>query len=178
MKRILIVLVALVTLSAVPVSAQTYLRTTTLTNAITATQTQFILASGTGVAAGGGLYIDHEFIPILSCAVAACTTVNVARSQKPNAHGAAAVVYVASVAAKPFTILTHMGAQRAGVCSTSTSGSPATALAGIQYLPIIDIDTGDQYNCRRNGTNGTWVWNVTNVLNVNGTAGSSPTAWP
>ncbi len=42
-------------------------------------------------------------------------------------------------------------------------------------LPFIDTDTGDMYGCRRNGTGGTWVWNVTNVTGLNG-AGSIPLA--
>lgn len=174
MTKILVTLVALLTFAAVPVSAQTYLTTTTLSNSITATQTQFTLASGTNAARNGGLYVDHEFIPIASCQNATCTIVNVVRANKPQAHAASAQVFVATVALKPLTMIDTAGGVRlAGQCSTSTSGARATALAAIPALPIIDIVTGDVYDCRRNGVGGSWVWNIINSQAYNGEAGST-----
>lgn len=174
MKKTLIALVALLTLAAVPVSAQTYLTSTTLNGSITATQTQIRVASATNVQANGGFYIDHEFMPVVSVSG---TLVTVVRNQRPTAHGSGAVVLIASAANRAFTMLTTNGAQRAGQCSTSTSSSAATALAGINYLPIIDIDTGNVYNCRR-VTGGLWLWTYTNVQGLNALDGSVPTAWP
>lgn len=178
MKKILITLIALTLLSSTAF-AQSYPSSTTLSASITATQTTITLASGTNVQAGGALFVDMEMLPIVSCAVAACTTVNVNRSGgRPAAHASGAVVTVVTALQKTNILLTHNGAIRSGQCSTSTSSSAATALAGIGFLPIIDIDTGDMYMCRRNGASGGWVWNKTNFQNINGTAGSVWTAWP
>lgn len=176
MKKLLIALVALVTFAAVPASAQTYLTTTTITAAVNATQTTVPLNATTSVAAGSALYIDHELMQV----TAINTTTKIAtviRAQRPAAHANAAVVYVATSAQKTTNFITHQAAiAKAGVCSSSTSSTPATALSG-QILPFVDTDTGDIYGCRRNGTGGTWVWNITNVTGYNG-AGSIPTAWP
>lgn len=177
MKTVLAVL-SLILASVLPLAAQTYPTMTTLSANITATQTTIQLASGTGVAARGALYIDAEYMDIIGCANAGCTLVNVNRMQKPAAHGASAVVFVVSQAAKANIMLASAGAFRVGLCSTSTSSTPSVALADYQYLPIIDIDYGWVYNCRRNGTGGTWVWNRTNVQTMNAEAGSVPTAWP
>lgn len=177
MKTFITLLVALI-LSAAPALAQTYPTMTTLAANATATQTTLTLTAGTGVAARGGLFIDAEFIPIVSCANAACTLVNVSRTTKPAAHSTSAVVFVVSAAAKANIMLTHEGAFRVGQCSTSTSMVPATALAAYQFLPIIDIDTGDIYQCRKVGAGSSWVWVRTNVQNFNGEAGSVPTTWP
>lgn len=174
-KLLLAVTFILSTLAAVSVQAQTYLTNTTLSSAVTATQTTVTVASATNVAAGGALFIDHEVMSVQSVSG---TTVTVTRVQRPQAHAASAVVYVVTAAQRPFVLLTHNGARRMGQCSTSTSSTPSVALASIRFLPLIDIDTGDFYNCRRNGASGSWVWNVTNVQALNGEAGSVPTAWP
>lgn len=176
MTKTLIALVALVTFAAVPVSAQTYLTITSLTSEVNATQTTIPLTATTSVSAGGALYIDHELMQV----TAVNTTTKIAtviRAQRPAAHANAAVVYIATPTQKTTNFVPHQNAiSRAGVCSSSTSSTPATALSGM-ILPVVDTDTGDIYGCRRNGTGGTWVWNITNVTGYNG-AGSIPTAWP
>lgn len=177
MKRTLLTLI-LLTLSVVASEAQTYPRSTTLAANLTANATVVSVASGTGIATNGALWIDAEFLPVTSCANAACTLVNVVRTQKAMAHASSTVVTVISSASRPNTMLAHSAAWREGQCSTSTSSLPSTALAGFQFLPIFDIDTGDVYMCRRNGDGGAWVWNKTNSQNFNGTAGSVWTAWP
>lgn len=177
MKQLLATFVTVLLLVA-SASAQTYPRSTTLGAAMTAAARTATLASGTGVEADGALWIDSEFIPIQSCANSACTLVNVARTQKPIAHGNAAVVTVISKAARPRIMLTASAAWRSGQCSTVASSLPSAALVGFDYLPIYDIDQGYVYMCRRNGTSGTWVWNRTIADNINGTAGSVWTAWP
>lgn len=166
MKKILLALTLLI-FAAGPVSAQQYVTTTTLSGAITSSATQLTLASGTNVQAGGALYIDQEFIPITSCQNASCTIVNVARTNKPAAHVSSQQVFVATVALKPLIMLTHSAAFRVGQCSTSTSSVRSTALANIVALPIIDIDQATVYDCRKNGTGGTWVWNAILLYKVN-----------
>lgn len=181
MKKILISLIALLILSAVPASAQTYPKSTTLSASITAQAKVITLGSGTGVEKNGALWIDVEFIPIQSCANSTCTIVNVMRPNKPQAHGKGTVVTAVTAAARP-NVMRAALPPLVGQCSTSTSMVPATALANIQYLPLFDIDTGYVYDCRRNGPGaagaGTWVWNGTFAQNINGTSGSVPTAWP
>ncbi len=180
MKKLILTL-TLVVLSVCVSEAQTYPRSTTLAANLTANAQVVSVASGTGIQANGALWIDSEFMPINvsnPCANAACTLVNVTRTQKAVAHANAAVVTVISAAARPNIMLTQSAAWRVGQCSTSTSSTPSTALAGYSFLPIYDIDTGWVYMCRRNGTSGAWVWNATNALAMNGTAGSVWTAWP
>lgn len=182
MKKILIATIALLTLWSVPASAQTYPKSTTLSTSITSTDRVITLASGTGVEKNGALWIDVEMMPIQSCVTSACTQVNVVRTMKPMAHGTGTVVTVVTAAGKPNVFRDNLP-PLVGQCSTSTSMVPATALGGIyQFLPYIDMDTGWVYNCRRNGPGaagaGTWVWNAVHPQNLNGTAGSVPTAWP
>lgn len=174
-KLIVATLVALATIWSAPVEAQTYLRNTTLSANITATQTQFAIASATGVEVGGVLFVDHEPMPIQAVSG---TTVTVLRTQKPLAHASGAVVYVGTKAQRATNFLVHSAARRMGQCSTSTSVVPQTALTALGTLPIIDVDTGDVYMCRKNGASGSWVWNVTNVQSLNGEAGSTPTVFP
>jgi len=171
MKQIILSLVVALALAA-PVSAQTFLTNTTLSAAVsTTTQRTVTVASATNIEVGGQLYIDAE---VMTVTAISGTTITVNRFQRPAIHASAAVVFIGTKAQSQTNFLTHSAAFRSGQCSTSTSSTNATALAGMT-LPIIDTDTGDMYGCRRNGTGGTWVWNVTNVLGFNG-AGSIPTA--
>jgi hypothetical protein len=171
MKRTnLFTLLMLAILAAVPASAQSYLTTTTLSSNITATQTTFGVASATNVQVDGMLYVDHEPMPILAVSG---TSVTVMRAQNPAAHASGAQVFVATRALKPLAMQAAIGANKAGLCSTSTSSVRATALAGIAVLPVIDVDTGNVYDCRRNGPSGSWVWNVINAVTFNSVAGST-----
>lgn len=180
MKRLFLTLSILI-LSAAPLMAQpTALSNTTLSTNINPTQTVFAVASATNIAAGGALYIDHEFMGVVSVSG---TTITVTRVNAPTYHSSGAVVYVATAAQKSIVMRPTSGVSRlVGQCSTSSSSTIATALATMvpatPYLPIIDIDTGNLYGCRRNGASGSWVWNITNVQSLNGEAGSAPTAWP
>ena len=171
MKKVLFALLVLLSVS-VPVSAQTYLTNTTLSSAVTSTtQTNWVLASATGVEVGGQLYVDQELVSVTAISG---TTITVRRSQRPMLHAASAVVFVATKAQSQTNFLPSAAAKRSGACSFSTSYFNAAALAGMT-LPFIDTDTGDIYGCRRNGAGSSWVWNVTNVVGING-AGSVPTA--
>lgn len=172
MKKLILILVALVALAAVPASAQTFLTNTTLSSAVTSTsQRTFVVASATGIEVGGQLFIDQELVTVTAISG---TTITVNRFQRPALHAASAVVFVATKAQSITNFLPTSAARRAGACSFSTSSTNGTALAGMT-LPIVDTDTGDMYGCRRNGASGSWVWNVTNVQAFNGT-GSLPLA--
>lgn len=171
MKQILLIL-AFLTLLAVPVSAQTFLTNTTLSSAVsTETQTRWVVASATNIEVGGQLFVDNEVVSVIAVSG---TTITVNRFQRPMLHAASAVVFVATKAQSATNFLPNSAAVRSGMCSTSTSSTNATALAGLT-LPIVNTDTGDMYGCRRNGAAGSWVWNVTNVVSFNGT-GSLPVA--
>lgn len=171
MKKLILTLLVALSL-AVPVSAQTFLTNTTLSNAVTTTtETRWVLASATGVEVGGQLFVDTELVTVTAISG---TTVTVTRFGRPGAHASGAVVFVATKAQSQTNFLPHSAALRSGVCSYSTVSFNATALAGMT-LPFVDTDTGDMYGCRRNGSGGSWVWNVTNVVGLNG-AGSVPTA--
>ena len=181
--RILTVAVAL--LIAVPLSAQTYLTNTTITQAMTVNSTTATVNSTTNVQVGGFLYIDHELMRIT--AVNTTTKiVNLARQTqvaptKIAAHGSGAIAYVITTAQAPTNAVSHDTAWRAGQCSTSTSSSSTVALTpaltGYQFLPVIDVEWGDFYACRR-VTGGLWVWVRYNVQGFNALDGSLPTAWP
>ena len=171
MKNILIALFVLL-VSVLPVQAQTYLDDTTTTAALTASSTDNVvaLASVTGVAVGGYLYIDHELMQVRSIN-GLRVTVNRATAPaatKPAAHGSGSVVYVANAARAAVTMLPSAAAQRAGRC----------VLSDYQYLPIIDVETGDMYACRYAASGSTFMtWLRLNVQGLNG-AGSITTAWP
>ena len=161
----LIIALAVLLLSVVSASAQTYLTNTTLSTAATATDPTIVVASATGFAAGGAVYVDHELMQITAVSG---TRISVSRTQAPNSHGSGAVVYLATQAQKPFVFLQHEAAQRAGSC----------VLTSQQFLPLFDTLTGDMFTCRYAAANDSYRrWVVTNVQGLNG-AGSLPTAWP
>lgn len=162
MKRLTLVLVALLALTS-PALAQTYLSGTTLSSSITATQTQFAVASATGVQAGGALYVDHEFMDVVSVSG---TTVTVNRAQRPQIHASGASVIVATAAQKAYVMRPTINL--AGYC----------VLTDWTYLPLVDITTGNIYSCRYNASGATTrSWMVNNSLPLNGILGSVPTAW-
>lgn len=171
MKKIILSLLVVLAM-AVPVSAQTFLTNTTLSSAVsTTTQNVWVVASATNIEVGGQLFVDQELVTVLAVSG---TNITVARTGRPMIHSASAVVFVATKAQRITNFLPHSAAVRSGQCSTSTSSTNSVALSGMT-LPIVDTDTGDMYGCRRNGAGGSWVWNVTNVVGLNG-AGSVPTA--
>ena len=180
MKKTLIVLVSVLTLTAASAFAQTYPNSTTLSAAITATQTSFRVVSATGVAADGGLIIDNEYMGVVSVSG---TLVTVTRVNRPAIHGSGTAVTVFSAAARAQSLLSGGAAEplRSGQCSASTSSSAATALApsltGVSYLPIVNIVTGDFYMCRR-VTGGLWKWVKLNTQGFNSIDGSVWVAWP
>lgn len=141
-----IVLGLLVALALVsPVSAQTYLTSTTNSAAISASQTTFALASTTGVAAGGALYIDREYMSVRAVSGLNVTVVRGQAGTTANAHTATRTVIVIPAAAVPTVV-------------TATDPTPITGVGGCtpsahRYLPIINVTSGNVWTCR-------WVDNV------------------
>jgi len=178
-------LITLALLIAVPLAAQTYLTATTITAAMSVNSTTATVNSTTNVAAGGYLYIDHELMRIT--AVNTTTKIVSLNRQlqvaptKIAAHGSGAIAYVITAAQAPTNALSHDAAVMAGQCSTSTSSSSTVALTpvltGYRFLPVLDVEWGDFYGCRR-VTGGLWTWVRYNIQGYNTLDGSLPTAWP
>ena len=120
--------------------AQTYLTSTTNSAAINSTQTSFGVASASGIAAGGALYVNREYMTVRSVSG---TTITVARGQSgtvANAHGASQTVIISPAAAIPTVVSANDPAQ--------TFGMGTCTLTAHQYLPIINVTTGNVWLCR------------------------------
>lgn len=157
MKQTILIVFAVILL-AVPASAQTYLTTTTLSQAVT-TQTQrtFVVASATGIAAGAQLFVDRELVTVESVSG---TTITVSRTRAPSTHAVSAVVIICPVAALGTAFVPSSGAPRPGT---------TPALNAIPYLPIVDTDTGNVWLPRfLTAGSPSRVWAATNVVMVNG----------
>lgn len=89
------VLALLLTVSA---SAQTALSETTLAAAVTAGQSFVTVSSATGATAGGGLYVDREFMRIADSYVSG-TRIPVVRVGAAVSHAASVPVYLGPAAA-------------------------------------------------------------------------------
>ncbi len=154
MKRIVLALVLGLMLSST-VFAQTYLTSTTLSNAVNATQTTLVVASASGIAAGGGLYIDREFVTVRSVSG---TTITVNRGQSgtvANSHGASRTVIIAPAASLPTVITAVDPAAAAGVGTCD--------ITAFQYQPIINVTNGNIWLCRYTAAaQSARVWAATN----------------
>lgn len=171
MKTFGVALLALI-LSAVPLSAQTFLTTTTLTSAVTSTtQTTFVVLSATTIEVGGMLYLDREAVQVTSVSG---LNIGVARGQlgtKANTHAAGtlanggAVVVIVPKAAQA-------GSGPYGLAAIGQVDPPpgSCTTASYRYLPIINAVTGDIWSCRwvGSGTNTSKVWASTNIVMTNG----------
>ncbi len=134
-------------LSSTPAQAQTTTTSTTLNAAMTNGDNTINLSSSTGVSAAGlspatGIYVDREYMTIVSNVNAAGTgnVWNVKRSvaglRGPHVNGS--VVWVGPVSNGVFDQGPY---DRSGAC-TATS---------IPYLPVIEVRTGRKMNCDGNG---------------------------
>ncbi len=130
-----------------PAEAQTTTTSTTLAAAMANNDKTISLSSSTGVSAAGqspttGIYIDREYMTILSNANAAGTgnVWNVRRGaaglQAPHANGS--VVWVGAPSNGAFDQGPY---DRSGACTA----------ASIPYLPVIQVRTGRKMNCDGNG---------------------------
>lgn len=157
MKRILIVALALLTLAAVPVSAQTYLTTTTTSAAITSTtQDSITVASATNIEVGGSLWLDNELMGVTSVNG---TRIGVSRMNRPATHVSGVTVIVAKQAQKAFAFVnTDAANSLRGSCSPSDK----------QFLPIVDTVSGDVYLCWAKTAGQGRIWSRTNLYPQNG----------
>lgn len=144
MVRVVLSLVFALALS-VTASAQTYLSTTTLTNAVTATQNTVVLGSATGLAVGAGLYVDREFMTVRSVS---SLTVTVNRGQGgtvANSHTASRTVILIPAAAIPTVVSRTDPGPIFGTGGCTVSSQP--------YWPLINVQNGNVWVCR-------WVSNT------------------
>ena len=160
MKRVVHGLI-LALLVSVPVSAQpaaqpTHLVTTTNTPAITSTQTSFALGAVTGLAAGAAIYVDRELMSIRSVSGLTVTVVRGQAGTVANSHTAGRTVILIPVAAVP-TVTTS-------VDPAQTSGVGGCTVTNYQYLPIINVTTGNVWLCR--WVDNVKVWAATNATLV------------
>jgi hypothetical protein len=138
--------------------AQTLLTTTTLSTAIPTTQagksTFVTLASISGVAVNGFLYVDGELMSVTSVP-ATGTTVGVVRgyggggyssSGGATPHLSGALVFVIPVAASGSALVT---VDPAGACARGSASytNGAYNVQSTLYLPIINTATGSTFDC-------------------------------
>lgn len=161
MKTLFRSLIAITFLMALTGSAfaQTYNTTTTLTNAITdrvCSNRTITVGSTTGWTAGMQAYMDSELFIINS--VPSSTTAVVQRcvsSTPPELHSASSVIFWGPSSMFAIRDTDNQGRKLFGACTASD----------YQYLPIINVLTGDIYICRAFGTsapNTSAQWTVTN----------------
>jgi len=154
MRRIVLALLVALSFSA-PVSAQTYLTSTTLSGAVNASTNTFVVASASGIAAGGGLYVDREFVTVRAVSG---TTITVNRGQggtPANSHGVSRTVIIVPEAAIPsvITAVDPSGVAGVGTCSAASH----------RYLPIINVVNGNVWLCRYTAAaQSATVWAATN----------------
>lgn len=166
MKKLILIL-ALLTIAAVPVSAQTYLTTTTLSTAVTSTSAnEIVVASATTAEAGGAVYVDHEQMTIISVSGTRLRVQRGANGTNSTTHNASAVVIIAPKAALrgnfPGGVFTQLS--RSGLSGSCTASN-------YEYLPIVDVSTGNVYLCWAQGASGpnaSRLWHATNTVSING----------
>lgn len=136
--RIVLGLVVALFLS-VPVSAQTYLTSTTNSAALNASQTVFTLASGSGVAVGGGLYINREYMSVRAISGAVVTVLRGQAGTIATAHGISQTVVIIPAAAVASVV--------SGNDPSQTNGVGACTATAHRYLPIINVTAGNLWLC-------------------------------
>lgn len=151
--RVVLGLIVALFLSA-SVSAQTYLTSTTNSGALTATQTTVTVASASGIAAGGALYVNRELMTVRSVSGTVVTVVRGQSGTVANAHGASQTVIVIPAAAVPTVVSTNDPSPVNGIGTCSR--------AEHRYLPIINVTSGNVWLCRPSGSS-TGIWMGTNT---------------
>lgn len=140
-----------------PASAQTYLTSTTTTAAVNSSQTTIPLTSATGVAAGGALYINREYMPVRSVSGLNATVTRGQAGTIANAHGSGQTVIIIPAAAVP-TVVTSTD-------PTPINGVGSCSVANHQYLPIINVTNGNVWLCRYTAAAQTFTrWAATNEV--------------
>ncbi len=152
MKRCLPILFVLWASSA---GAQTFITTTTLAAAVTATQTSILVTSGSGAwTIGNYAYVDYEVLKITNVSG---TLIGVTRAQ----FGTKAVTHANST-----TILAGNGGHFKNF-STYQHAPPVSSCvrASQPYLPVIDYTSGNIWTC--SNTLAKWIGTNTAALVYN-----------
>jgi hypothetical protein len=170
--KTLILVLAFLAFAAAPLQAQTYLTTTTLSQAVsnptgsTPAQTYIVVASATTAEAGGKVFVDHEQMDIVSVSGTRLNVIRGTGGTNATTHNSAAVVIIAPKAALtgnfPGGVFTQLS--RGGLSGSCTPSNYA-------YLPIVDVSTGNVYLCWAQGSSGpnaSRLWHATNTVSVNG----------
>lgn len=123
--------VALVGALILPVSgyAQTALSETSLSAAVTSSQTFVTVASASGAVAGGGLYVGREYMSIADSYTTG-TRIPVLRRGAAVSHAASEPVWIGPAAA-------FVNGDRDGSC----------VAAAQPYLPLINVSNGKIWDC-------------------------------
>lgn len=133
--RTLILAAVLALALTAPMAAQTTVNTTTLSAAVTKSQTQVTVASATNVAVGNILYVDREAMKVTALSGTLATVRRGMEGTAPAAHVSGAVLYTA---APQYFYVTEVS----GAC-TSTEETA---------LPHVSVTSGNIYVC----ASGTW----------------------
>lgn len=155
MRRIVLGLVLVLSLMGAPAFAQTYLTSTTLSNATNASQSTLVVASATGIAAGGALYIDRELVDVRSVSGTTITVVRGTAGTVANSHGASRTVIIVPAAAKAsvITAVDPAGSAGVGTCTVTDYA----------YQPILNVTNGNVWLCRYTAAaQSARVWAATN----------------
>lgn len=129
-------------------AAQALVTRTTLSNAITATQTTFAVASATDFAAGAYLWVDREVMVVRSVS---STNITVTRGQMGTvaaAHAASETIFVSTAT----TVSAWHVAGDPDYGATCTRGTGQASV-----LPWFNAATGVVWSCQ------TTTWNGTNT---------------
>jgi hypothetical protein len=140
--------------------AQTFAGTTTLSAAMTSTQTTMVVASATGFAAGKYVYIDAEVVQIASSYSGSGTTIPIQRGQNGTAAAAHATSERVIVG-----VGMHFQQSNPFYGAACTPGQAQAA-----YLPWINVPDGLVWMCVSNA----WRATSTSIITYN----SIPTSFP
>jgi len=137
------------------VGAQTFITTTTLASAVTATQSSIIVTSAAGAwTIGNYAYVDYEVLKITNVSG---TLIGVARQQfgtKANAHASGTTI-LAGNGGHFRNMATYQHSPPVGACVRSSQ----------PYLPIIDYTSGNIWTC--NSSSAKWIGTNTAALVYN-----------
>lgn len=128
----LLLVAALGIATASPAFAQTTVSSTTLSAAVTSSQSTFTVASATGIDVGDLMFVDREFVRVTAISG---TTITVRRGQEGSAaraHGSGAILYHG-----PSNNFSRDDVAPGSACTASDEA----------YLPRIVIPSGRIYQC-------------------------------
>jgi len=131
-------LLALTCVMAIGGWAQSALRSSTLSNNITDTQTTFDVVSGTNVTAGMLAYVDAEAMRITAVSTNTLTVIRGQEGTVAEDHNSTSTIWMDS---PQYFTATPFGP--AGRCDGTTEPL-------LQRTPVIHTPTGDEYRCTNN----------------------------